>query len=707
MRTSVATCLLFAFLAIARLADGATPPPPEPPSPTPQPREPTPRDLGPRVKSGVVLPTKNERGHYQRQLTVKGYAASLDLDSQVIALNIPKEESWRTPNQRAVTGDTVVVERGGASLMSGQQRIASLPAGQVLGVSRLEGDHVFVATVVAGQTKSGWVKSSQLKFKSSAPELYPTLDRLPSDRLTSAAALSQKAKQFDDGLYAAIDLAAQNGVGDFGGKRELLASLVAELTKEQQAKADDAIHTVFAAALLGDPSAGIPANFKTAVVSEIAAFEADALRSKPIGFYTWSPELQRIFRQDRMLQSELQGRASIAAIVERLRTDTASRETYEGYLRLVSRLTNPLVQPNLRKLIDDPTAQVPAGGVYFFPPSRSHETDLVKRLFGNRLIPDGFNLADELVARVSSGDIKLAPRADSGWYDYQTWSLEPLLLPDSCPEASRLALSPTYRDHLRELFKGMLALTRETHIKQLETPGVASAPEPFEPEFRPEFRIFPELTVEPLAEMYRRRAASYRFIRGVLEETFGAQALAGMHRLTAVGPVAESLADELAQMEAIFLGAAVVADRQLGMDPQDEKLGAGADAIANADAASREFLNWSANMLRDADVSQDARMMVPVFYDLARKKTKVWLFMGWSAKKLKVSFTRRPTVTVTNPAGEVLPPAKYDVHFFDTEVSLSSPIVAEVYVSELLDREQFRRHCDAYRTSEAILANLK
>jgi hypothetical protein len=31
----------------------------------------------------------------------------------------------------------------------------------------------------------------------------------------------------------------------------------------------------------------------------------------------------------------------------------------------------------------------------------------------------------------------------------------------------------------------------------------------------------------------------------------------------------------------------------------------------------------------DRDVSRDARMMVPIFHDEQRKKTKVWAFLGW------------------------------------------------------------------------------
>ena len=62
---------------------------------------------------------------------------------------------------------------------------------------------------------------------------------------------------------------------------------------------------------------------------------------------------------------------------------------------------------------------------------------------------------------------------------------------------------------------------------------------------KPPIWINPGLTVEPLPSLYSRRAAGYRFIRSVLEEAFGAEALQEMHRLTPEGASARSLADEL------------------------------------------------------------------------------------------------------------------------------------------------------------------
>lgn len=62
-------------------------------------------------------------------------------------------------------------------------------------------------------------------------KIYPTLKSLRNANqiqkpIISASMLALKAKQFDDGLYAAVELSAQNGEGDFVGKISLLKTLL-------------------------------------------------------------------------------------------------------------------------------------------------------------------------------------------------------------------------------------------------------------------------------------------------------------------------------------------------------------------------------------------------------------------------------------------------------------------------------------------------
>jgi hypothetical protein len=174
----------------------------------------------------------------------------------------------------------------------------------------------------------------------------------------------------------------------------------------------------------------------------------------------------------------------------------------------------------------------------------------------------------------------------------------------------------------------------------------------------------------------------------VLEEAFGPDALLQMQRLTPEATSAGGLAEELGRIEKLFAGAAATANREIGMP------------TAEPDEAVRCFTAWRSALGADKDVGRDARMMLPVFYDEGRHKTKVWTFLGWRTTDVDVEYRVAPTIVEVRPAGS--PP----LLFTDESHRFAVPVMAEVYVKRLLDRDEFRRHCDQFETKEAILANL-
>jgi len=153
--------------------------------------------------------------------------------------------------------------------------------------------------------------------------ISPTLADIGSERFVSASVLAQKAKQFDDGLYASVELAAEQGLGRFPGKAKLLRNLVRALA-DSPAGPSQPVATVLAGAKLGLHDVRLPAACEAPVKKLIDEFSAQEVRSKPIGFYTWLESLSDIFRQDRMLQSELQSPAGVAVLAKALR---AARRT--------------------------------------------------------------------------------------------------------------------------------------------------------------------------------------------------------------------------------------------------------------------------------------------------------------------------------------------------------------------------------------------
>jgi hypothetical protein len=520
------------------------------------------------------------------------------------------------------------------------------------------------------------------------PPLFPTAGQaMQGGRFVSASMLAAKAKQFDDGLYAAVDMAAQNGCGTYAGKKAMLMKIEQALKKEAATReSHNARVLLYSAIDLG----GQAAQDEKAVVKDAADMKAEfmknELRSKPIGFYTWNEELEKIFRQDRMLQEKqktVQDAMPLAAAIKA----SGMGGAYGGYMRLNEGLTNPLIGEvsDLRPLIDGKAH--PNGPFAMFPPSRAHETELIKKLYGNRPIPEGFNLIDKLVEEIRAGRISLKPGKSAGWYDYQTYALEPLVLPEKTAEAAKLDLGERYRKELVNLFKSLLALTRETHIKQLEIPACgAGMPQKA-------LDIYPDLTLEPLATYYQRRAASYVFVRKVLEGTFGADGLKQMHRLTKSGPVKISLDQELRDMERLFTGAHDLVCAEIGCPVE------GALSKEAMDAAR----SWMQSLARDPDIGADNRMMVPVFYDLQRKKTKVWAVLGYDAKPLTIGFSTMPTVEVFDRSGKKATPR---VQFHHSTEKLIYPVMAEVYVTKILNRDEFRKICDRERSASKILAAL-
>ena len=101
-------------------------------------------------------------------------------------------------------------------------------------------------------------------------------------------------------------------------------------------------------------------------------------------------------------------------------------------------------------------------------------------------------------------------------------------------------------------------------------------------------------------------------------------------------------------------------------------------------------------------------MMVPVFYDIEREKVKVWAVLGVTTKPIKVNYATPPEVKkLVKDDGTILDPSAATIIYTDAVYKVAYPVMAEVYVSRVLDREEFRKLCDEHRTQEAILQHLE
>ena len=194
--------------------------------------------------------------------------------------------------------------------------------------------------------------------------------------------------------------------------------------------------------------------------------------------------MQRTWRFYRFLQHEFDAdHLAIPRDVAAVLKDHADLlKQYRAINAFYGRLTNPLVCLPVDALIDATAGRGRIGeaarrshaAVALFPPSTSRETELFERLFPDGLPADA-NLMVTLIRRIRSGEVDLKPSAKpggDGWYQYQVYALETMLLPGRGQENEKLLLTAEYKKRLVEAFKAMITTRRETHARQLSRESV-------------------------------------------------------------------------------------------------------------------------------------------------------------------------------------------------------------------------------------------
>ncbi len=543
------------------------------------------------------------------------------------------------------------------------------------------------------------------------------------DAIPSMEVVNGALKPFNDGLYAAVELEAE------ASKRALCTALAARLITLAAAADstvrpafDDAAVLVGAAQILAGDTPTIDSSLQSRAQARAGAFQSDAALARPIGFYTWTPALGRVFTRDRFLQNRDDGESygAFAAIAFALGQDAALLADYQHVAGIYAGLTNPFTSYTIDALIPYVTSEAALANptaiesaflaaatprkacgyvpVAFLPASRSKDTDYFDETYCDSPSPPT-NLLDVLIQAVRSGDLDLAPGADGGWYDYQLYALETLLLPERGPESQHLLLTAGYKKKLIESFKSILIQTRETHVKQLAggIKGSVGGGPPVQVD------IYPLLPAEAFPTFYLRTARAYRFLRTFLQAAMGPAFLAGTERLVESGARGgTSLASELDQRVALLYGLAFIEADAVGMARGDSLL---ADEAAEIDmaAAVAAARAWLGTWKTDTDVARDPRVIVPVFYDADRGMTTYWAVVGVKALVARAEFVagHEPMVSDTTCWTGKFVPHRYTL------------LVEETAELELLSsrppptRDELRAICDAHATKDEIVQALR
>ncbi len=530
--------------------------------------------------------------------------------------------------------------------------------------------------------------------------------------LPSINLLDGKAKQFDDGLMAAMMMAAAPGhVTELAWLPDFLKRLRIKLPPESNAYAWVSCALDLGGYLEADALGKSPARATQFRKNFLQSAEA-----KPISFYTWSPDLERVWRFVRFLQQPLreQGASFGEPVCKVLLADEPLKRDYEKMLLLFDRVSNPSAERTLLK-----------GGDYFLSPMRTHENAVVDRILGGGQLSPEVELMQEFVKAIRSGKVDLKPRQEGGWYDYQIYALETFLLPERGLENQKLLLTKKYKQRMLEAFKALVTKRRETQV--MFAVMAKSAQMIYEAPL-----IAPRLRVEPNPTYYLRMARSYAFIETALPAFFPATEWQAMVGMKEGGVRSKPLKEELAWMKHYFYGLHLIACEDIGMKPtllEGELL----DAAAAKKLAEEYLAHWE----QDADLAVDTRVSVPIA-DMGAG-FRLWSVLGVKGIQLKAGYASPPKGRPKDaPKGwqpndaAVAPPPPAPVEKVDDSVAAKVPDdvsqavaqasqwetletgevhyvllvdeFAEVTSPVILNRTELRVICDREQTKEKIVA---
>jgi hypothetical protein len=187
------------------------------------------------------------------------------------------------------------------------------------------------------------------------------LDKKSLHNLPSANLIDGANKQFDDGLFAALEVATFRGsIAAFPALPQLVQEIAAKLSSGSPAR------PFLAAALsLAGQNFELTDAEQSSRDTYLADFNSDELRSKPISFYNWTEELQTIWKTYRFIQTELCQRVNLRGSVEEsrivwdiaavLKSDQKLQKFYAAATGFYMSLTNPASCLSMNALVGQNT----------------------------------------------------------------------------------------------------------------------------------------------------------------------------------------------------------------------------------------------------------------------------------------------------------------------------------------------------------------
>jgi hypothetical protein len=266
-------------------------------------------------------------------------------------------------------------------------------------------------------------------------------------------------------------------------------------------------------------------------------------------------------------------------------------------------------------------------------------------------------------------------------------------MPAKGQEHSKLLLTKAYKKRMLEAFQALMTKRRETHARSLAEPKAAAPP--------PLSKIRPRLRVEPCPSYFLRMARSYDFVLNFLVATVGDEGLASLRGLKEGGERTRTLLEELRWMREWLYGLHFLSAEDIGMAPALRP-----DEPVDRAACEAKASEWLASFTKDADLEVDTRVSVPLYFDTAYGRTRLWATIGVRLAKLDVSYARPPKVKPAQGSDEWQEVEAQQLEGIQYVIAVDEFAQAEIRGLQPLTRKEFREVCDAYKTKPEILRAL-
>ena len=572
--------------------------------------------------------------------------------------------------------------------------------------------------------------------------------------IPSLELVSNPGKTFDDRMVATLETRLEEVSERLpNGRRGFLVSLAREFTNVElpghlpPSREDNFIDAYENAAAfiatgiaLGSAdgkvpeAAGLPPRIVERAEKQALIFlEEYPEKSRPLGFYNWNETLQRLWARDKWYQSHMDVRnedelAAAIALTAVVSNDPTLQKQYDYLVAFGAALTNPPKFRNCNGLnarvkttgfpidensvvyperiqplvLSDPSTYTP-WAFCFLPPAATLEGLVYESIVAGR--KDDLIFSKYFIEAIKKGALTLAPRPESGWYQYQQFAAEVLLRPETGPEGRKLFLTDEYLERLERAALTILTQARETHIKNISVAWGERIPPNIV------ISVEPELYLEPFPTYYLRVARAYGFLRRALTNYLTKAELADVTGIHEAGASRTNLDRELADIQELYYGLFLESCMEIGLTPEiaPGEIGDKEKAIARA----QDWLNdWRA----DPVMARDIRIIVPLGYGETlthEPYLNCWAITGVRAELVRTFYSAPPECRIVEgrieegdgpgqvqfefPTGM----SEYDVILVPETIDVKIPGTVP------MTRDEFRSLCDLHETTADVKTALE